>query len=637
MLELSDVSFSYDKTVLQNINLSFPNRGIVVILGKSGCGKSTLLFLMNGLLRCQKGEIRKDRVTTIFQNPLLLDYLTVSDNVAFSLLLNGEKKDEALKKAYSILNSLDILFLKDKLASSLSGGEKMRVSLARGLVMQTDIILLDEPTGQLDEKNSALLYSLFKKLSEDKLIVLVTHDEKNAVPLADDLYVLKDKKLKEIKRTTVIEKRKGIVEKKKTVLFSSSFEITLKYLKHKKKRIFLFSFFISLLMSLLYFFFAISFSKQDMLSKIDKSFFNHDCYRITYIKKIDSGNRVSLNKMTIPSTEVLSSLDIKQYYPSLSYFLPEYYSFSKDGKEDIIYLLPFFEKEYKSNQSIQVYINDSFKDYFLSKDESKIIDIKRRVLIYLKDTESKDALDISLSFDISGVFKEINLLNKPTIYYNYFQVKEYLDNLSLININQEKKDILCLKDIFDKDELRDEDILSHEVYFQSEDISSLLTLSKKLYGDKVEISSKKIEFFNNFNTIFSSLKMSFLLFFTITCVSSFLLQILSIYSLFLENIRLFALTYYYSSRKSVNRFVFSHALIFSFCIYLLLFAFVTLLSFLLNLFLKKLSLSFIYSSFSIPSFSLVILLIFFLSLIASFFALSKIRKDKLIDQFKGED
>ena len=277
MLELSDVSFSYDKTVLQNINLSFPNRGIVVILGKSGCGKSTLLFLMNGLLRCQKGEIRKDRVTTIFQNPLLLDYLTVSDNVAFSLLLNGEKKDEALKKAYSILNSLDILFLKDKLASSLSGGEKMRVSLARGLVMQTDIILLDEPTGQLDEKNSALLYSLFKKLSEDKLIVLVTHDEKNAVPLADDLYVLKDKKLKEIKRTTVIEKRKGIVEKKKTVLFSSSFEITLKYLKHKKKRIFLFSFFISLLMSLLYFFFAISFSKQDMLSKIDKSFFNHDC------------------------------------------------------------------------------------------------------------------------------------------------------------------------------------------------------------------------------------------------------------------------------------------------------------------------------------------------------------------------
>ena len=93
MLELSDVSFSYDKTVLQNINISFPNRGLVVILGKSGCGKSTLLFLMNGLLRCQKGEIRKDRVTTIFQNPLLLDYLTVSDNVAFSLLLNGEKKD----------------------------------------------------------------------------------------------------------------------------------------------------------------------------------------------------------------------------------------------------------------------------------------------------------------------------------------------------------------------------------------------------------------------------------------------------------------------------------------------------------------------------------------------------------------
>lgn len=181
--------------VINDTNIELPDKGLVALLGPSGCGKTTLLNAIGGLDKVNKGNIyindkRITRRTTskidnirnlnvgyIFQDYKLIDNMTVYDNVMMVLKMIGIKdKNEIKKRVDYILERVGIYRYRHRPCSMLSGGERQRVGIARALVKNPDIILADEPTGNLDSKNTIEIMNIIKSISRDKLVVLVTHE-----------------------------------------------------------------------------------------------------------------------------------------------------------------------------------------------------------------------------------------------------------------------------------------------------------------------------------------------------------------------------------------------------------------------------------------------------------------------------
>lgn len=196
MLTLKNIKKIYeqgDEAVLYDINLTFNKNEFVSILGCSGAGKSTLLNIIGGLDDKTSGKLlingkdiykrddlnldyyRKNNVGFIFQNYNLIEHLTVYENVMLPLLLTNSKKKH--KRVLKILDKTGLKGKKNSKICDLSGGQKQRVAISRALINNPDIILADEPTGALDYKTGYEIMNLIKKLSKNKLVIMVTHNK----------------------------------------------------------------------------------------------------------------------------------------------------------------------------------------------------------------------------------------------------------------------------------------------------------------------------------------------------------------------------------------------------------------------------------------------------------------------------
>ena len=187
--------------VLDNISLDVEKGQFVSIVGPSGCGKSTLLYLIAGLEKADKGEIRIEgkKVTdagpervVVFQEDGLFPWLSVLDNVTYGLLLKGMSKKEAEDKAREMLKMVHLSNYIDAYPHQLSGGMKQRVSIARALVMEPAILLMDEPFAALDEQTRMVLHhELLEIWRKTKVtIFFITHNIREAVLLAQKIIVL---------------------------------------------------------------------------------------------------------------------------------------------------------------------------------------------------------------------------------------------------------------------------------------------------------------------------------------------------------------------------------------------------------------------------------------------------------------
>lgn len=196
MLTLKNIKKIYeqgDEVVLDDINLTFNKNEFVSILGCSGAGKSTLLNIIGGLDDKTSGKLlingkdiykrddlnldyyRKNNVGFIFQNYNLIEHLTVYENVMLPLLLTNSKNKH--KRVLKILDKTGLKGKKNSKICDLSGGQKQRVAISRALINNPDIILADEPTGALDYKTGYEIMNLIKKLSKNKLVIMVTHNK----------------------------------------------------------------------------------------------------------------------------------------------------------------------------------------------------------------------------------------------------------------------------------------------------------------------------------------------------------------------------------------------------------------------------------------------------------------------------
>lgn len=202
VIHIKDVSKSFhvgtgDVEVLKGVSFEIRSDDFVIIFGPSGCGKSTLLHTMLGLEAPTKGsieflgrnlyentsedersEFRKIHVGMVYQQPNWIKSLTVLENIAFPLLLLGQERAQTLERAKIILHTIEMTDWAHYIPTELSSGQQQRVALARALVTNPEVIIADEPTGNLDYEHGQELMQLLTRLNktENKTIVMVTHD-----------------------------------------------------------------------------------------------------------------------------------------------------------------------------------------------------------------------------------------------------------------------------------------------------------------------------------------------------------------------------------------------------------------------------------------------------------------------------
>ncbi len=200
--------------VIDNTSLEFGDKGLVALLGPSGSGKTTLLNVIGGLDKVRRGNIyindmkitkrfqghidkvRNLNIGYIFQDYKLIEDMSVYDNVALVLKMIGIKdKKEIDKRVLYVLDKVGMLRYKRRPCSMLSGGERQRVGIARAIAKNPSIIIADEPTGNLDSKNSVEIMNIIKAISKDKLVILVTHEVNLAKFYASRIIELEDGKI----------------------------------------------------------------------------------------------------------------------------------------------------------------------------------------------------------------------------------------------------------------------------------------------------------------------------------------------------------------------------------------------------------------------------------------------------------
>jgi len=216
MIRLIDVHKLYRQgrneiRALAGVSLDIPKGQFAVIMGPSGSGKSTLLHLIGGLDRPTQGEVlvdgrivsqmpddevtlyRRTKIGFVFQFFNLLPTLTAIENVMLPLILDGQSTTPAVSRAEMLLERVGLKSRKDHLPEELSGGEMQRVAIARALAFQPSILLVDEPTGNLDSKSGEVILGLLREINrrEGCTVVMVTHN-REAASYGDRIIYLRD-------------------------------------------------------------------------------------------------------------------------------------------------------------------------------------------------------------------------------------------------------------------------------------------------------------------------------------------------------------------------------------------------------------------------------------------------------------
>src|SRR5574344_843315 len=206
MIKVKNLTHYYNNDkALENINLEINKGEFICLVGESGSGKSTLLSLLSTLLKQTSGRLffegknykdiedidsfRRTNIGFIFQFHYLINYLTVKENIKLA------KEKATHEEIYNLLKILKIENLLDKYPNEISGGQKQRVAIARALINRPKVIIADEPTGNLDSKNSLNVFEIFKKLSESGTTIIVATHDKDLAKFANKIYEVKGGKI----------------------------------------------------------------------------------------------------------------------------------------------------------------------------------------------------------------------------------------------------------------------------------------------------------------------------------------------------------------------------------------------------------------------------------------------------------
>lgn len=316
MIELKNVCKEYKAKnriitkALNNINISLPSTGLIFILGKSGSGKSTLLNLIGCMDKVTSGNIlindkdisklsesklndyRNSCFGFIFQEHNLIEKFSVYDNLKLPCALKKlkYKKDDYDK----ILNSVSLDNLGYRRVNELSGGQKTRVSIARALIKNPNVILADEPTGNLDSTNSIQIFEILKNISKDRLVIVVTHDTEYAYKYGDRVIEIEDGNItKDNIVNQINEDNKEIKIVKSRLSFVDAIKFSSMNLRRKTIRLIVISIIISVTLTL--FGYSYLMSDIDIINTHVKTMIDNNETEMILVKKIPGKNLSDIN------------------------------------------------------------------------------------------------------------------------------------------------------------------------------------------------------------------------------------------------------------------------------------------------------------------------------------------------------
>lgn len=450
MLKLENITkYYYSSTsvtcALRKVNLEFKIGEFVAITGESGSGKTTLLNLISGLDSYEDGEMyfngkktsffddsdwetyRKEEISFIFQNYNLIDSYTVTENVISALIIDGYTYPEAKKKAKELLKFVGLEKDGHKKASKLSGGQKQRLSIARALAKNTNIIVADEPTGNLDVENGKAILELLKKVSENKLVIVVTHNLGQVEPYATRKIRLHDGEVtldEVLVQTATYNPQK--TKQKKTKKIRQIFDFAFLNIKSQPNKtiLMLFLMFIAALSS---FTFVVNFKAnldEDTTRYLEDDFFlNYDDTRL--LVKRNDGDFVDEKDFNNAMVEKVVSYEKYDYITDVNYFREEDYELHVNGGYsdmtaagpgpyiEVSYLeMLNYDKFMRSASSLSTSMlkygrlpkENSFEMVIYDNDDSKLGTVE--TVLFLNDRRWSKGSQYSYNVEIVGILND---------------------------------------------------------------------------------------------------------------------------------------------------------------------------------------------------------------------------------------
>ena len=575
-------SFTVNKSenlVLNDINISFPDSGLVSIVGKSGSGKSTLLNILMGIEKPTKGKVLfkgkniakfNDRkfskfhlngVSTVFQHYNLFDDLSALANVMLPLKMKGVNHKKAKALAFDEFRKLGIEELATRKVKNLSGGEKQRVAILRSIITSPNAILCDEPTGALDVKNSKEIMGILKKLSEKRVVIMVSHNKELVNEYSDYIIQLKDGKIVDSNLPKPIEKevvKKGEKNKYKSDWIGTFLRQNLK--KNLGKNLFSI---LSCSVGFASLFLCIGFlvgsesSHEEALTK-NLSIGNASVSKVESVEITDSP--LTYQKNVRPElSEVdaeLNDFTTIRVEENISYFISSCAtcSYNENNFNDfqMVPLYDFSLQSYGSELLVEgkggddnfeeIIVNQEFADLVGGNVLGKTLVLSNSASTNYKtyDEENpfiKDQLVIEKPMKIIGVIKEFPFLNSPKIYYSYkggrdFLKGQFMENLSYyLSYSYTYYDYLL-------DCEPDDAVSSYSSYIFLTDLSEsqeFFNKIKDLKNSSLEITSTVADIKETYITFISSFSKTLLVFSGIAFIGiNFILGMISLSS-FLQN------------------------------------------------------------------------------------------------------
>ncbi len=561
-LELRKVSFAYytqnSKTsILEDASFIFPNIGLVCIEGESGSGKSTVLNLLANYIKPNKGNIVKnyndEEVGFVFQDFHLIDHLNVIENILLPKIVNGSLKKDGYNQAKKLLSTINLSNLENRKISELSYGQQARISLVRGLIGNKKVLLLDEPTANLDVENSIQIMEIIKEISKTKLVILVTHNKSLSQKYSDYIVHIENKKLICNKIIQNRESNKILTKKQLAkVKLKESLFLAYSFFKTRILKVSLSLVFISICFSIVSVLVNLSFNSKSQLQTYLSNNFDYNLLEIQEKKEYELDNQemslIKMDKLSFESENILKSYfpDI-EIYLTLEYFIPgvNYIKSNSEYIDEKIYFCPCFPSE---NKLAEGDIPKSYFDVVVNRDFLEILNLNNysksgllfqhslQIKSYYASNEVIDKLDISINFNIVGISKEENLIFKPTIYYSYPLMRDYLFNKKLDNLTQildmnkdinlkyrlemltyENDPLMCFKNLI---------YVENPILFQDE-------INLK-FADIFSISSYSLEQLSSLEDMLSSLSFLVFMFIGLAVVSSFFLELVVIENFYKE-------------------------------------------------------------------------------------------------------
>lgn len=480
MLELKNICKYYfngknKNVILDDVSLKFKNKELVFILGKSGSGKSTLLSIIGGILKSDAGNIyfngkdickynqrkldnyRKNTIGFIFQDYNLIDYMNVIDNIKISGCNSKCKLDILLKQ-------LDIYDKRYMKISKLSGGEKQRVAIARAIINDPDIVLCDEPSGALDSENGIKIMDILRKVSKNKLVIVVSHDNYLAQKYADRVINICDGKIK--CNDININDESSSIEKNDNRRKFLTFKLALKNLMLKKGRTFLTSLAISLgiISMMLVLSLSSSFNNeidklsQDVVSVFPISISNLS-YDIGYETDKNNDDKIYIKKNSEYIHENVITEEFLDYVNKMDGV--KYVTYNYDISIPIISDRGnYLDSKYMEVIPSDEYINDNYnilcgRNIMNENEILLVIDSDNNV-----SSEILNSFNIYENIDYQDVLgRKIRIVTNDNYYLkngNYFYINDNISNmynqseieLSIVGVIREKEEVRNISGIY---------------------------------------------------------------------------------------------------------------------------------------------------------------------------------------------